>query len=309
MVLGVTRRCARSCVGSHRTRAANTARSAHSRRGLGLVRRSTANSCRRTSSSTSLVEDVRPISRTSPSMCWKIRYSSRSDTAEIMPGYWRPSITAGQRPGQHSGTPQGVGVGAGGAGVNGPRRAGRDAARAATSASGFGYPGDGNGVIMGSFGTPSPCARGFGRRWSAGAIHWPGRLMCPARLSGTNRHGTFASHGTPTEVAKTIAPSRPRSLRRDAMGAAQHVRCSSPSVSRLARRATVDDGTRPRRGNDAAEVIGGDPRHPVTTAATHGTTAVTHGTVVYQTLNLGCRGHAGLGRADPGHGYSGDGPG
>jgi hypothetical protein len=31
--------------------------------------------------------------------------------------------------------------------------------------------------------------------------------------------------------------------------------------------------------------------------------------VVYQTLNLGCRGHAGLGRADPGHGYSGDGPG
>jgi hypothetical protein len=31
---------------------------------------------------------VRPISRTSPSTCWKIRYSSRSDTAAIMPGRW-----------------------------------------------------------------------------------------------------------------------------------------------------------------------------------------------------------------------------
>ena len=54
------------------------------------------------------------------------------------------------------------------------RIAGRDDARAARSASRFGYPGDGNGVIMGSFGTPSPGARGFGRCWSAGAIHWPG---------------------------------------------------------------------------------------------------------------------------------------
>jgi hypothetical protein len=48
-------------------------------RGLGLVRRSTATSCRRTRSSMSFVEDARPISRTSPSVCWKIRYSSRSD--------------------------------------------------------------------------------------------------------------------------------------------------------------------------------------------------------------------------------------
>ena len=39
-------------------------------------------------------------------MCWKIRYTSRSDTADIMPGRWRPSITAGQRHVQHSGTPQ-----------------------------------------------------------------------------------------------------------------------------------------------------------------------------------------------------------
>jgi hypothetical protein len=34
----------------------------------------------------SLAEDARPSSRTSPSVCWKIRYRSRSDTAEIMPG-------------------------------------------------------------------------------------------------------------------------------------------------------------------------------------------------------------------------------
>ena len=61
------------------------------------------------------------------------------------------------------------------------RIAGRDAARAARSASRFGYPGDGNGVIMGSFGTPSPGARGFGRCWSAGAIHWPAAVSCVLR--------------------------------------------------------------------------------------------------------------------------------
>src|SRR3954470_16369423 len=59
--------------GSRRIRAASTARSAQSRRGRGWVRRSTATSCRKMSSSTSLVEDVRAISRTSPSTCWKIR--------------------------------------------------------------------------------------------------------------------------------------------------------------------------------------------------------------------------------------------
>ena len=48
-----------------------------------------------------MVEDVRPISRSSPSTCWKIRYNSRNDTAEIMPGHWRSSITAGQRHVQH----------------------------------------------------------------------------------------------------------------------------------------------------------------------------------------------------------------
>ena len=79
------RRCSRSLLGKRRMRAAKTARSAQSRRGRGLVRRSTATSCRSTSSSTSLVEDVRPSSRTSPSTCWKIRYNSRSDTAAIIP--------------------------------------------------------------------------------------------------------------------------------------------------------------------------------------------------------------------------------
>ena len=63
-----------------RTSAANTARSAQSRRGRGLVRRKTATSCRRTRSSTPLVEEVRPISRTNPSTCQKIKCSNRSDT-------------------------------------------------------------------------------------------------------------------------------------------------------------------------------------------------------------------------------------
>jgi hypothetical protein len=53
-----------------------------------------------------LVEDVRPNSKSSPSRCWKIRYSRRNDTAEIMPGRWRSSINAGQRQVQGSGTPQ-----------------------------------------------------------------------------------------------------------------------------------------------------------------------------------------------------------
>jgi hypothetical protein len=52
------------------------ARSAQSMRGRGLVRRSTATSCRSTRSSTSLTADLRDASRTSPSTFWKIRYSS-----------------------------------------------------------------------------------------------------------------------------------------------------------------------------------------------------------------------------------------
>jgi hypothetical protein len=95
--VGVTRRWQRSDRGSRWIRAANTARSAQSRRGRGLVRRSTATSCRSTSSSMSLVEDGRPSSKTSLSTCRKSRYSSRSDTAAIMPDRRRPPITAGQQ--------------------------------------------------------------------------------------------------------------------------------------------------------------------------------------------------------------------
>src|SRR6185295_2487913 len=54
-------------------------------RGRGLVRRRTVTSCRSTRSSTSLVEEVRPISRTSPSTRRKIKYSSRSDTPGSCP--------------------------------------------------------------------------------------------------------------------------------------------------------------------------------------------------------------------------------
>jgi hypothetical protein len=53
MVHGVTRQWLCTSLGSHRVRAAKIARSAQSNRGLGLARRSTATSCRNTSSSTS----------------------------------------------------------------------------------------------------------------------------------------------------------------------------------------------------------------------------------------------------------------
>jgi hypothetical protein len=77
--VGGDRRWRRSSRGNRRTRASNTGWSVQPKRGLGLVRRSTATSCRSTRSSTSLVEDVRTMSRTSPSTCQKIRYSSRSE--------------------------------------------------------------------------------------------------------------------------------------------------------------------------------------------------------------------------------------
>jgi len=78
-------------LGSRWMRAVNTARSVLSMRGRGLVRRSTATSCRSTRSSTSLA-DARNASRTSPSTFRKIRYSSRSDTAAIMPNPWATPI-------------------------------------------------------------------------------------------------------------------------------------------------------------------------------------------------------------------------
>jgi hypothetical protein len=57
MVPGVASRCSRSSRGSRRANAASSARSAQSSRGRGVVRRSTATSCRSTSSSTSLAAE------------------------------------------------------------------------------------------------------------------------------------------------------------------------------------------------------------------------------------------------------------
>jgi hypothetical protein len=58
------------------------ARSAQSRRGLGLVRRSTATSCRRTSSSAFFDAYERPSNTSQPASRVKIRYSRRRDTAD-----------------------------------------------------------------------------------------------------------------------------------------------------------------------------------------------------------------------------------
>ena len=63
MVPGVTSRCTRSRAGRSRISAARMARSAQSSRGRGLARRSTATSCRNTSSSASLDADVREQSQ------------------------------------------------------------------------------------------------------------------------------------------------------------------------------------------------------------------------------------------------------
>jgi len=94
MVPGVTKRWLSRPLGSQRVRAANTARSAQSKQGLGLVRRSTATSWRSTNNSTSLVDVVRPSSKTSLRTCWKIRYNSRSDTAAIMPDRRSPLVSS-----------------------------------------------------------------------------------------------------------------------------------------------------------------------------------------------------------------------
>ena len=72
--------------------------------GRGWVRRSTATSWRSARSSMSLVEEERAISRSSPSICQKIKYSNRSDTRDHAdrlqdhpghrprPGFWSPAI-------------------------------------------------------------------------------------------------------------------------------------------------------------------------------------------------------------------------
>ena len=66
-------RCIRSRPGRSRINAARTARSAQSSRSLGVVRRSTATSCRSTSSSTSLEAGERPSKTSQPQSRMKIR--------------------------------------------------------------------------------------------------------------------------------------------------------------------------------------------------------------------------------------------
>jgi hypothetical protein len=50
------------------------------------------------------------VSWASPSKCWQIRYSNRSDTAAIIPERSRALITAGQRQVRRSVTRQGLDV-------------------------------------------------------------------------------------------------------------------------------------------------------------------------------------------------------
>ena len=70
---GVTSRCIRSFPARSRISPASTARSAQSKRGRGLVRRSTATSCRSTSNSAFLEAGERPISTSQPHSRMKIR--------------------------------------------------------------------------------------------------------------------------------------------------------------------------------------------------------------------------------------------
>ncbi len=72
-VPGVTSRRIRSRADRSRISAARTARSAQSSRGRGWVRRSTATSCRSTSSSTSFEADDRPSRTSQPQSRTKMR--------------------------------------------------------------------------------------------------------------------------------------------------------------------------------------------------------------------------------------------
>ena len=98
----MTRRWPRSARGNRRTSAANTARSAQSRRGRGLVRRSTATSWRSTRSSTSLAEDVRHDSRTKPEHLPEDQVQQPQRHAGIMSDQRSPLVSD---PGPTSGTP------------------------------------------------------------------------------------------------------------------------------------------------------------------------------------------------------------
>jgi len=72
-VPGVTRRCTRRFPGRSRISAAMAARPAQSSRGLGLVRRGTATSCRSTSGSAFVDTDERPSRTSRPQSRTKIR--------------------------------------------------------------------------------------------------------------------------------------------------------------------------------------------------------------------------------------------
>jgi len=73
MVPGVTSRCARRLAGRSRISVARTARSAQSSRGRGSGRRSTATSCRSTSSSAFLEAEDRPRRTSRPQTRTKMR--------------------------------------------------------------------------------------------------------------------------------------------------------------------------------------------------------------------------------------------
>ena len=80
-----------------------------------------------------------------------------------------------------------------------------DDARAAPSASRFGYPGDDNGMIMGTFGTPSPCARasvGAGQR-ARSTGRGPSHVRCgvvwrhPGHVHALEPRHRFRDYGYP----------------------------------------------------------------------------------------------------------------
>jgi hypothetical protein len=81
-VPGVASRGIRRFPGRSRISVAMTARLAQSSLGLGLVRRSTATSCRRTSSSAFLDADERPSKTSQPQTRAKVRRSGRRDPAD-----------------------------------------------------------------------------------------------------------------------------------------------------------------------------------------------------------------------------------
>jgi hypothetical protein len=75
-----------------------TAGSAQSSRGRGLDRRSTATSCRSTSSSASLEADDRPSRTSQPQTRTKMRYSRRRDTDDHDAVRLDPAVVAVHRP-------------------------------------------------------------------------------------------------------------------------------------------------------------------------------------------------------------------